>query len=627
MLVSAPGVQAEEAPVLAVEFDLIVTLPTLPDRVTYPKSDNGTDGCTAEGRITAVVGGGFRFREPSEEAGCARAWFDVAVPAGATTAEVHFTADRQITKSVENGIQPRMQQELLIGSDAARPIFDPYAGSQAPTDHVATHALGKAASLLVGWHFSDEAKTERAPIEMPSTGNQFHAIVSDATVHFPHIPARTSATAEAFALDQMSTLTRHRVRFDVSEGADAINVLFTLNGANVAAVFGPDGAVTERLAVGLSAGQLMLQDATPGSYEVVLESITPRPAIYLSALPAMAVAAPALAAAAATASHLTWARGAHPSQATLLRSSGVILGVLGAGVMAFAIYTMGGGAAQMGRAPTPLQGWAGFGVAILLTIGMAVVTAQGLIQRRHALERAHADILTEANRQLHRSNRDLGNFATVASHDLKAPLRRVVSLTQLLQRRLGPRTDADVEELLQMAVENGLHMQHLIDDMLAFSRLEQRTEHRPIPLKEVLDGVCLDAEVDLQAAGATLTLRVEGAVMGTKTLLRELFSNLLGNAIRYRRPEVPLEVLVSARVVGTDVVVSVRDNGRGIPERQQERIFEMFARAHQQVAGDPGTGIGLATCRRIVELHRGSIVVQSAPDEGSTFTVRLPAAP
>ncbi len=626
LLLCAPTAQAQTEPVLSVVFDVIIPLPAEPDHIQFNPSPDSAMGCKVEGTITGKDNG-FAFSEPDTEAGCAEAWFNIPVPAGATRAVVHFTADRQITNRGLSAIAPRMVQDLKIGGADWHRIFDPYAGSGTASGPAPEYSLLEDPDLLLRWRFSDEAQTESSPAVMPAAGHRFDATVTRPAVHFPDIPAQIRPSLESYAVEPASTLTRHRVLFEVAPGPDTVDVRILPTGASITAIFGPDGVPIEVPGAGNLPGWLTLPDAAPGTYEVVLDSISPRPAIFLPALPLLAVAAPTLAGIGAVGSNVAWVKGAHGSQRRSLLISRGVLGLLLVAYAAFAFYALGFGARAMGTVPATTLGWAGLVTAIVLTGGFLVATWYYWIQRRHALEHAHADRLTEANRRLERSNRDLGHFAAVASHDLKAPLRRVVTLTQMVQSRLAGTADNDLDEVLRMTVENGIHMQRLIEDLLAYSRLDQRLQPSEVSISEVVDGVRFDRGPEFAAVGGELAIQGDATIMGTPSLLRELVGNLVSNSLRYRRPDVPLKVVVETRVQGDEAVISVTDNGQGIPPQHHKRIFDMFERVHAQVDHDPGTGIGLSTCRRIAELHGGWIAVQSVVNEGTTFSVHLPLDP
>lgn len=219
---------------------------------------------------------------------------------------------------------------------------------------------------------------------------------------------------------------------------------------------------------------------------------------------------------------------------------------------------------------------------------------------------------------LARSNAELEQFAYVASHDLQEPLRMVASFTQLLGKRYRGKLDADADEFIGFAVDGSTRMQRLLNDLLAYSRVGTRS--KPFAAVEC-DSVLSDALANLKPAieesGARVTHEPLPIVRGDEVQLIQLFQNLLGNAAKFRGHE-PLQVHISAELQDGDWVFAVRDNGIGIAPEQQERIFLIFQRLHHR-SEYPGTGIGLALCKRIVERHGGRIWVESEVGKGTTF--------
>jgi PAS domain S-box-containing protein len=226
--------------------------------------------------------------------------------------------------------------------------------------------------------------------------------------------------------------------------------------------------------------------------------------------------------------------------------------------------------------------------------------------------------------ELLRSNRELEQFAYVASHDLQEPLRTVASHVQLLQRRYRGKLDADAEEVIGFAVDGAMRMQNLIHALLEFSRVGTRGKPlQPTDPHEVLDGVVENLRATIAREGAQVIYDTLPPVLADRVQLEQLFQNLLTNAIKFRG-ETPPVVRVTARHEGHECVFSVSDNGIGIPPESRDRVFVIFQRLHP-IGKYEGTGIGLAICRKIVERHGGRIWVDPGEEPGATFHFTLPA--
>ena len=225
--------------------------------------------------------------------------------------------------------------------------------------------------------------------------------------------------------------------------------------------------------------------------------------------------------------------------------------------------------------------------------------------------------------ELDRSNEELREFASVASHDLQEPLRMVASYTQLLSQRYKGRLDSDADEFIAFAVDGASRMQRLIQDLLLYSHVGTRGKHLLATSSEVaLQEALMNLRGAIEDSGAMVTHDPLPTVLADKTQLVQLFQNLVGNAIKYRSPAVPLVHISSAANGGKKWLFSVRDNGLGIESRYFEKIFGMFQRLHTREEYS-GTGIGLAICKKIVERHGGSISVESRLGQGSTFRFAL----
>ncbi len=242
-------------------------------------------------------------------------------------------------------------------------------------------------------------------------------------------------------------------------------------------------------------------------------------------------------------------------------------------------------------------------------------------------ERRAAATLEKYAAELARSNDELQQFAYVASHDLQEPLRSIVSFVQLLERRYRGRFDEDADEMITYIAEGGSRMQVLINDLLAFSRISTRGRaFAALPLDEAVADAVLDLRTLIAESGAVVRYSGLPTVLGDRGQLVQVFENLIVNAIKFRRPDAAPEVTVSSVRDRKMWHVVVADNGIGIEPEYFDRIFVIFQRLHTRDVY-PGTGIGLAIVKKIVERHGGRVWVDSVPGEGTVFHVTLPVVP
>ncbi len=253
-----------------------------------------------------------------------------------------------------------------------------------------------------------------------------------------------------------------------------------------------------------------------------------------------------------------------------------------------------------------------------------VMLAEDVDAMRHRIVQELAT-LDEAKTELQRSNAELEQFAYVASHDLQEPLRKVASFCQLLQRRYGGQLDERADQYIDFAVDGAKRMQGLINDLLAFSRVGRITRERTVvDLNQTVAQLVDSFSERIEETGATIVVGDMPSVRGEATLLSAAFQNLISNALKFRGQDAPV-VEINAERDGDMWKFSVQDNGIGIEPEYADRIFVIFQRLHPKDAY-PGTGIGLAMCRKIIEYHGGTIWLKTDVDSGTRFEFTLPAA-
>jgi signal transduction histidine kinase len=266
----------------------------------------------------------------------------------------------------------------------------------------------------------------------------------------------------------------------------------------------------------------------------------------------------------------------------------------------------------------------GIGLLVLTPVaGFGVWTSWKLIQEDRALSQA-SRALEESVDELTRSNADLQQFAYVASHDLQEPLRMVASYTQLLAKRYKGQLDTDADEFIGYAVDGANRMQRLINDLLSYSRITTRDKpFKPVDCNEALESALDNLKMVIEKEQVVVTHDPLPTIVADGTQLVQLFQNLISNAIKFRREAVPPRVHLSATRDDREWRLAIRDNGIGIDPQYADRIFVIFQRLHT-IADYPGTGIGLALCKKIVERHGGRIWMESQPGHGATFYFTFP---
>jgi signal transduction histidine kinase len=242
---------------------------------------------------------------------------------------------------------------------------------------------------------------------------------------------------------------------------------------------------------------------------------------------------------------------------------------------------------------------------------------------RVIVEKRLRDENRRTQEELARSNRDLEQFAYVASHDLQEPLRMVAAYTQLLAEKYQGKLDENADKYIHYAVDGALRMQTLVKDLLAFSRVgRQGRNPQPIDCNLIVGSAIANLQARIHENGAQVMCEGLPTIVAQSSELVQLFQNLIGNAIKFRSSQAP-EIRITAQKKKTEWLFSVADNGIGIASENTDEIFVIFKRLHTS-AEYPGSGIGLSICKKIVEQNGGRIWVESAPGKGSTFRFTWP---
>ncbi|MGC3946476.1 MAG: ATP-binding protein [Chryseolinea sp.] len=228
---------------------------------------------------------------------------------------------------------------------------------------------------------------------------------------------------------------------------------------------------------------------------------------------------------------------------------------------------------------------------------------------------------------LNRSNYELEQFAHIASHDLQEPLRKIFFNSDVLQKKHAGSLEPNAQRLLQGMTAAAGRMKELINDLLSYSQLNQQTLiMEEVNLNEVIDSVLKDFELTITDKSATITVGQLPPIIGNFNRIRQLFANLISNSLKYVKSETSPVITITAETIDGQVSVRVRDNGIGFDAEYKDKIFGLFERLHTRNEF-PGTGIGLAICKRIVEMHNGTIAADSIQGEYAAFDITLPLEP
>jgi light-regulated signal transduction histidine kinase (bacteriophytochrome) len=227
---------------------------------------------------------------------------------------------------------------------------------------------------------------------------------------------------------------------------------------------------------------------------------------------------------------------------------------------------------------------------------------------------------------LNRSNYELEQFAHLASHDLQEPLRKIFFYSDTLKRKYGDTIDEGGFKILNSMTKAAGRMRDLINDLLSYSQLQnQKLVFEEVDLNILIHEIINDMEDRIKEKNSKVDTNVLFSIKGNPLRLRQLFVNLISNSLKYSKPDIPPHIQINALKDHEKVSIQVKDNGIGFDEKYREKIFGLFERLHTKDK-IPGTGIGLSICKKIVELHHGTISAASQPGEYSIFDVTLPIA-
>lgn len=262
----------------------------------------------------------------------------------------------------------------------------------------------------------------------------------------------------------------------------------------------------------------------------------------------------------------------------------------------------------------------------LFTVGIGLdITERKLMEEDLRKARDELELrVQERTAKLERRNRELQEFASIASHDLSEPLRKIRTFGSLLEIKSAGQLDEVSKDYVSRMTGSANRMQELLEALLRYSRVDTKwQEFGPTKLDEVVRDSVTDLKVAIQEIGAHVEIGGLPIVNGDPYQLRQLFQNLISNALKYHRLEIKTIVKVYGEESSGTAHIFVEDNGIGFDEKYLEKIFQPFQRLHGKIEYS-GTGIGLAICRKIVDRHKGTITAKSTPGKGSTFVVSLP---
>lgn len=268
------------------------------------------------------------------------------------------------------------------------------------------------------------------------------------------------------------------------------------------------------------------------------------------------------------------------------------------------------------------------GIEIPLEIGLNPIEKDGkhfvLASIIDITERKkHEEAANLYAKKIEAKNRELEQFAYIVSHDLREPLTSITGLIELLIKNENLKLDEEVVKILNLISMSSARMMELIRGLLDYARLGKNSETKKSDFNKIADSVIIDLDSAIKSSNAKIQVGKLPVLNVYEFEIWSLFQNIIGNALKYKKPDVDPEISISAKRVDIGWEFNISDNGIGIPPEQKDKIFEIFQRLHARDEYE-GVGIGLAHCKKIVELHNGKIWVESAPEKGSSFYFFIP---
>lgn len=589
----------------------------------------------------------FRFHEASNENGCGEAQYTVDLPVGTRSLYIRFDADRIVAQPTQATVTNAFVQEVrwygddltLSGSHRYTDPADENLALRQTFENEQPVATGQR-QATVAWYFQDAGNAVGGGLTGTAVGHEASSTVVGPVLEMRGIPIaqpavdidrtgvvdgevlyRTRMTVRLPAFPMPGGITDVRLRIDPSLDFTGAS---TLDGRPV-----PAARLQEQQRDGVVELVVQGDPEQPGNagYQLFFSSarpVLPTPSLYPVAV--LALLLPAVAASFAYGS-------ARRFDAEVPRAFAATGRTLHWNLRIFILgYALLLGWILLRRslplmATTPLEIEAGaiYVAVTALVVGLLVLA---YLWRRnlHLITAAEMAEKEKANRELERSNKELAQFAYVASHDLQEPLRMVASYTELLRRRYKGKLDADADEFIDYAIDGSERMQRLINDLLTYSRVgTQGRPFAPVDLNDVVEVVRQNLDLAIQDAKGRVEAERLPTVQADETQMVQLLQNLVANAIKFHGPKPPI-VRITCAETRDDWVLSVQDNGIGIDPAEFGKLFVIFQRLGNR-HDHPGTGIGLAVCKRILERHGGRIWVESTPGQGSTFKCQLPKSP